>query len=315
MKILVTGASGLVGSALCCRLVRQGLTVLGAVRTLPDKITAGVDYRIVPDLGSETNWSEVLAGVNVVVHCAARMDVMQDTVDDPLMAFREVNVEGTVRLAKQAIDRKLKRFIYISSLKVNGEYTEDYHFTAGDVPMPTAPYSISKWEAEQSLKNIAEGTDLEVVIIRPPLIYGPGVRDNFLLLLKLVKLGLPLPLGAIENRKSLVGLDNLVDLIVTCLNHNAAANQTFLVSDGEDLSTPELLRRMAVAMKRPARLIAIPVPLLVKLAGLLGKEGFAFRLCSSLQADISKTQELLGWSPPVSVDESLQKNTDHFMSL
>jgi nucleoside-diphosphate-sugar epimerase len=314
MNTLVTGASGFVGSALCARLIGEGFAVFGAVRHLPAKKIVGVDYRIIPDMSSETNWSDALTGVNAIVHCAARVHIMQDTADDPLVVFRKVNVEGTVRLAKQAVDCGIKRFVYISSLKANGEYTEGVPFKADDVPEPDDPYGISKWEAEQALNEIAMETGLEVVIIRPPLVYGEGVRANFLRLMQAIKLGLPLPLGAIKNRRSLVALDNLVDLIVTCLRHKAAINQTFLVSDGEDLSTPELLRRVAHTMKRTACLFSVPVPLLINIASILGKAGFASRLCSSLQADINKTQNLLGWSPPVSVDEALQKTTDYFLS-
>lgn len=314
MRILVTGASGFVGSALCANLVEQGFMVLGAVRRLPDREIAGVDYRIVADLSGDTNWSEVLSGVDVVVHCSARVHVMQDIEKDPLEVFREVNVKGTIRLAEQAVDKGLKRFIYISSLKVNGECTDGNPFKADDIPKPTDPYSISKLEAEQALKGIARKTDLEIVIIRPPLVYGIGVRANFLRLMRTIKLGFPLPLGAIRNSRSLVALDNLVALIVTCLDNKAAANQIFLVSDGEDLSTPELFRRTARAMRRTARLFPISVPLLLKVADLLGKTGFAHRLCDSLQADINKTRDLLGWSPPFSVDESLEKTTQHFLS-
>ena len=314
MKVLVTGASGFVGRAICAHLTEQGLTVVGAVRHLPENRTTGVDYRIVPDINGETNWSEALTGINAVIHCAARVHIMQDTADDPLVAFRAINLEGTIRLVNQAVEGGLKRFVYLSSLKVNGEYTEGIPFTAEDVPKPIDPYSISKWEAEQALKSIATKNALEFVIIRPPLVYGEGVRANFFRLMQAIKLVFPLPLGAIKNRRSLVGLDNLVDLILTSLHHNAAANQTFLVSDGEDLSTPDLLRRTARAMKKPARIFPIPVPLLIKSANILGKVDFALRLCSSLQADIKKNQELLGWSPPFSVEESLQKTTQYFLS-
>ena len=314
MKVLVTGASGFVGSVLCANLVKKGFAVTGSGRSLPDREITGVDYRIIANLSEDTNWSKVLSGVNAVVHCAARVHIMQDTAHDPLEIFREVNVKGTICLAKQAVDKEVKRFIYISSLKVNGEYTADQPFTADDIPNPTDPYSISKWEAEQALKVIAAKTGLEVVIIRPPLVYGAGVRANFLKLMQAIKLGLPLPLNAIKNRRSLVSLDNLVALIEICLENKAAANQTFLVSDGEDLSTPELLRRTAGAMRRSARLFPIPVSLLIKTANLLGKSDFALRLCSSLQADINKTRDLLAWSPRVSVDESLQKTTKHFLS-
>jgi nucleoside-diphosphate-sugar epimerase len=314
VNILVTGSSGFVGSALCKTLAEQGLKVTGTLRSMVDKKIEGVDYRIVTDLKGDTNWYEVLAGINVVVHCAARVHIMQDRENNPLEVFREVNVKGTIRLAEQAVEKGIKRFVYISSLKVNGEFTEDHPFKADDIPEPVDPYSISKWEAEQGLKNIATLSGMEIVIIRPPLVYGEGVGANFLRLMQAIKLGLPLPLGAIKNRRSLVGLDNLVSLIVTCLDNKASANQTFLVSDGEDLSTPELLKRTAKAMKKSVCLFPVPVSILLKVASLLGKAGFAHRLCNSLYVDNGKTRDLLGWTPPSSVDESLQKTTQYFLS-
>lgn len=314
MKVLVTGASGFLGSALCGHLLAKGQTVIGAVRNMPENPLPGVEYRVVSDLSPETNWREALVGMGAVVHCAARVHIMKETSIDPLAAFREMNVKGTACLAGQLVDNGVKRFVFISSIKVNGETTSGHPFTADDTPAPKDPYGISKWETEQVLQRIAEKTGLEVVIIRPPLVYGPGVRANFLRLMQAVKRGMPLPLGAINNRRSLVALDNLMDLIDTCLNHPAARNQTFLVSDGSDLSTTELIKNMAAALDRPTRLIPVPESLLRVVAKLLGKTSIAQRLCSSLQVDINKTRDMLGWSPPVTGEEALRKTAAHFLA-
>ena len=314
MKVLVTGASGFVGSALCAYLIAKGHAVRGAVRRTSDKPLPGVDVRVVSDLSADTNWSEALAGINVVVHCAARVHIMNEASVDPLAAFRETNVKGTACLVKQVVDKGVRRFVYISSVKVNGEVTEGNPFRADDTPAPKDSYGISKWEAEQALRGIADETNLEIVIIRPPLIYGPGVSANFLRLMQGVMLGVPLPLGAINNSRSLVALENLVDLIETCLDHPEAVDQTFLVSDGEDLSLKSLLQRTAVALGKSVRLIPIPVSVLGVMLRLLGRADFAQRLCGSLQVDISKTRDCLGWSPPVSVDDALRKTAKYFLS-
>jgi nucleoside-diphosphate-sugar epimerase len=314
MKVLVTGASGFVGSALCAYLAAKSHTVRGAIRSTPRNLLPRVEYRSVSDMSIGANWSGALENINAVVHCAARVHVMDESSVDPLTAFREVNVKGTACLAEQAVDSGVKRFIYISSIKVNGEATRYHPFKAEDKPAPEDPYGISKWEAEQALREIAKKTGLEVVVIRPPLVYGPGVRANFLRLMKGIMLGVPLPLGAIKNRRSMVALDNLVDLIETCLNNPQAVNQTFLVSDGDDLSTKDLFQRTAMALGRPVRLIPIPVSLLWATARLLGKSDFAQRLCGSLQVDISNARNRLSWSPPISVDEALCKTAKHFLS-
>lgn len=311
--ILVTGATGLVGSSLVVRLVRDGVEIRACVRRDNAELPKGVQVVRVGNLTAEADWSHALSGVDVVVHAAARVHVMQDAAADPLQAFRRVNVQGTLQLARQAAAAGVRRFVFISSIKVNGEATQPGHpFTADDAPAPLDAYGISKMEAEQGLREISAQTGMELVIIRPPLVYGPGVRANFHAMMRWLARGMPLPLGAIHNLRSLVALDNLVDLLVTCIHHPAAANQTFLVSDGEDLSTSQLLRRMGQALGKPARLIPVPPELLKLGAALLGKPAVAQRLCGSLQVDISKTRQLLGWRPPVSVDAGLKKAAEGY---
>jgi len=306
--ILITGANGFVGRSLCAVLAQSGQAVVAVTRhALPDRATNIVNCQI-RALTIDTDWQHSLQGCDAVVHLAARVHVMTDTAADPLSEFRRVNVDGTLNLARQAAAAHVRRFIFISSIKVNGEATRlGQAFTSADVPNPQEPYSISKHEAEQGLCKVAEETGMEVVIIRPPLVYGPRVRANFQSMMRWLKRGVPLPLGAIHNKRSLVALDNLVDLIITCLDHPAAANQTFLVADGEDLSTTELLRRMGEALGSPAWLIPVPISLLEAGAALLGRRDMAQRLCGSLQVDILKTRDLLGWNPPISVDEGLRR--------
>jgi nucleoside-diphosphate-sugar epimerase len=265
-------------------------------------------------LSAETDWTVALGKVEQVVHLAARVHVMNDKSSDPLAEFRRVNVEGTAAIARQAAVAGVKRIVFLSSVKVNGEFTEAGHpFTADDAPAPEDSYGVSKYEAEQLLRQIAAETGMEVVIIRPPLVYGPGVKANFESMMRWLARGVPLPLAAVtNNRRSLVALDSLVDLIVTCLNHPAAANQTFLVSDGEDLSTAQLLKRMGAAIGQPARLFYLPPTLLRLGASVLNRPGIYQRLCGSLQLDIAKTRQLLGWTPPVSVDEGLRRAAEGF---
>ena len=266
------------------------------------------------DLEPSTDWSVALGGVSAVVHCAARVHVMSDTAADPLAEFRQVNVQGTLNLARQAAAVGARRFVFVSSIKVNGEATQlGRPFTADDAPAPLDAYGVSKMEAEQGLRELSAQTGMEVVIIRPPLVYGPDVKANFAAMMRWLRRGIPLPLGAIHNQRSLVALDNLVDLIVTCLSHPAADNQTFLVSDGEDVSTTELLQRMGQAMNRPARLIPVPAGLLMQAAALLGKRDVAQRLCCSLQLDIEKTRQLLNWNPPLTLDQGLKKAAEGFV--
>lgn len=308
-RVLVTGANGFVGRALCAEAVLRGWMVNGVTRqSCYFPCESGIKNYLVNSIDEETNWQLGLIEINVVVHLAARVHVMQDKAGDPLAQFRRINVEGTLNLARQAAVAGVSRFIFISSIKVNGEATQrGYSFKADDVLMPLDAYSISKMEAEQGLKKIAAQTGMDVVIIRPPLVYGPGVKANFAAMMRWLRHGVPLPLRAIDNQRSLVALDNLVDFILTCLTHSAAANQIFLVSDGEDVSTSALLYRMGEVMNRPARLFPVPMGLLKLAAALVGRRDMAQRLCGSLQVDIEKNRQLLGWCPPLTLNQGLQK--------
>jgi len=312
--ILVTGATGFVGRMLCAELIRLGNPVQAALRDSASLGVAGCEPVKISNIQSDTDWTNALRGVDTVVHLAARVHVMHETSSDPLSAFRMVNTAGTENLARQAVRAGVRRFVYLSSIKVNGEQTlPSRPFTEADLPAPLDPYGVSKCEAEEGLRKIAQQTDMEVVIIRPPLVYGPGVKGNFLNMMRWLHKGVPLPLGAITNARSLIALENLIDLIVTCLHHPNAANQTLLVSDGEDLSTTELLKRTASAMGRKARLIPVPELILQTGARVLGKPELSQRLCGSLQVDISKAGELLGWKPSVTVDQALKKTVEHFL--
>lgn len=308
---LVTGANGFVGSAVITALKRKQLAVRGAVRSssMEGCVTVG-------DIGPDTNWLSALDGVETVIHTAARVHVMADTASDPIAAFRHVNVEGTRRLAEQAAQAGVNRLIFISSIKVNGDTTSGSQgavpFSPSSPACPVDAYGQSKWEAEQALHDVAARTGLEVVIIRPVLVYGPGVKANFQAMMRWLVRGVPLPLGAIHNKRSLVALDNLVDLVMTCINHPAAVNQTFLVSDDEDLSTTELLRRMAESLDKRVCLLPVPESLLKGGAMLLGRHDIALRLLGSLQVDIYQTKDTLGWVPPVSVDDALKKTAEGF---
>jgi nucleoside-diphosphate-sugar epimerase len=310
MKLLITGSSGFIGSALVREALSRDLDVRPVYRrgsASANCETPPLSLAIIERLDGQTDWQESLRGVDVVVHCAARAAAGTHTNDGTIADFREVNVEATLNLARQASMSGAKRFVFISSIKVNGEMTRiGAPFTPEDNPSPQDVYGQSKADAEAGLLQICRETALEFCIIRPPIVYGPGVKGNFLSLFKYVRSGAPLPFGAIKNnRRSLIGIDNLVDFILLSAEHASAANQTYLVSDGEDLSTAELIKRMASSLDRPARLVSVPSSLLRVTARLLGKEDVASRLLDSLQVDLRKNIAHMNWRPRVSVNEGL----------
>ena len=302
-KILVTGATGFIGKALLEYLRGETYDVLGSARK---EATAARGLVRAPELSATSDWREALVGRNVVVHTAARAHVLKEAELDPLAVFRAVNTAGTLNLARQAADAGVRRFVFISSIGVNGLSTRNGEcFTELSPPAPHNDYALSKWEAEQGLLEIARETGMEVVILRPPLIYGPGVKANFLHLLKLVDSGWPLPLGGIRNRRSFLFLGNFVDAVRVCVEHPGAAGQTFLLDDGEPVSTPELIREVARAMGRPERLFAVPVGMLELVGSLLGKRAAVARLTGSLIVDSSAIRLRLGWAPPFSLEAGL----------
>jgi nucleoside-diphosphate-sugar epimerase len=306
--IVVTGANGFVGLDLIRYLLLAGFDVRACARRKIDLFDKSSSQFHFYKIDGDDRLQPVLQGAQAVVHAAARVHVLKDAALDPLAEFRKINVEGTLRLARGAAEAGVKRFIFLSSIGVNGITTVvGAPFTEMQHSRPHNAYALSKLEAEQGLKKIAAETGLEVVIIRPPLVYGCNAPGNFGVLMRTVQRGWPLPLGAVHNQRSLVALDNLVDFIVTCITHPKAANQTFLVSDGQDLSTSELVRGMAQASGVPARLLPVPVWALQAGASLLGKGDAVQRLCGNLQVDISKARSLLGWLPPVSVAEGLRR--------
>jgi nucleoside-diphosphate-sugar epimerase len=307
--VLVTGASGFVGGALCSALSASGRRVRRVVRrldTLADSVAVG-------DIGPDTDWSAALEGVDSIVHLAARTHVLRETGPDGLAAYRRINVGGTGQLARAAAARGVRRLVFLSSVKVNGERTEARPFTEDDAPRPEDAYGISKWEAEQALARAAPGTRLETVVLRPPLVYGPGVKGNFLRLLGLVARGVPLPLGRIDNRRSLIYLGNLVDAIVRGLDAPRAAGATYLAADGEDLSTPALVRALADALGVKPRLLAFPV-LPLRLAATLAGRGAEFaRLAGSLQVDSSRIRRELDWHPPHTLARGLERTARWYL--
>jgi len=305
--VLVTGATGFVGPFVGAALRARGHRVRAALRR-PTPTPGGADEAaVVGEIGPHTDWAGALEGVEAVVHLAARVHVMRERATDPLAAFRQVNALGTEALARQAAVQGVRRLVLVSTIKVNGEATGDTPFREDDPPAPADPYGVSKWEAEQALWRVCAETRLEGAVVRPPLVYGPGVGGNLRRLLRALAGGWPLPFGAIDNQRSLLGAWNLADLLALALAHPAAAGETFLAADGEDLSTPEILRRLGQALGRPARLVRVPPPILRLGGRLVGRGEELDRLCGSLRVDAGKASRMLGWTPPVSVDEGLAR--------
>lgn len=327
-RILVTGANGFVGNALHRELITRDFAVRGAVGGLegrlhrfprPDPLPEDASRSLIPspfpagegivkieDIGPETDWSAALDRVDCVVHLAARVHVMKDAAADPQAEFRRTNTVGTERLAHCAAAAGVKRLVFVSTIKVNGEETRGKPFTESDLPYPEDPYGISKWEAEQALARVGADTGLEIVVLRPPLIYGPGVKGNFLTLLNVIMRGIPLPLAAVDNKRSLLYLGNAVDALILAATHPEAAGKTFLLSDGRDVSSPELILRLAKEMDAPGRLLHCPRSLLRLGGRMLGKAGAVSRLVESLQVDSSAIRRELGWEPPFSLEDGLR---------
>lgn len=313
-RVLVTGATGFVGRALCPRLLAEGWQVRAALREEGSaRLCAGVEAAFIESIGPQTSWDAALKGVDTVVHLAARVHQMHETAPDPLVAYREVNALGTERLARAAARAGVRRLVFASSVKVNGEESA-LPYREQTPPVPVDPYGISKWEAEQALRWVAAETGLEVVLLRPTLVYGPGVKANFYTMFRVIERGFPLPLAGIRNRRSLVYLGNLVDALVLCLTHPQAAGETFLVSDAEDVSTPQLVRRAARALGVPVRLVPFPVPLLRLACRLAGKASACARLTNSLAVDSSLIREKLGWRTPYTLQEGLEETARWYLA-
>lgn len=312
--VLITGATGFLGRALSSHLVAQGINVRGTLlqSDSPFMLVSGVEPAVIEPLGADNNWSKVLKSVETVFHLAARVHVVCETARNPLAEFRRTNTDGTLNLARQAEDAGVKRFVFMSTIGVNGDNSGDRVYNADDIPQPHNPYSVSKYEAELGLNKLALAAEMKFVVVRAPLVYGPENPANFFALLNIISKGIPLPLASICNKRSFIYVSNLVDALEVCATHPKAAGQLFLISDGDDVSTPELIRRTASALGIPNRLFPFPVTLM-RLAGkLIGKSGAVNSLTGSLTVDSSKIREELGWSPPFSMDYALKETAEWF---
>lgn len=308
--VLVTGANGFVGSALCSRMQQRGIAYLPVMRT---GMATACRKACVKEIHPLTDWSAELKEVNAILHLAARVHLLHDSSPDPLRDYRLVNVDATLNLARQAAAAGVRRFVFLSSIKVNGESTDIRPFSEADVPAPIDPYGISKYEAEQGLLALAQQTGLEVVIIRPPLVYGPGAKANFLQLMRWVHRGIPLPLASVDNRRSMIFVSNLVDFILCCLTHEAAGGHTFLVSDNHDVSVADLIRHLSIAMGKRSPLFPFPSRMLEHVARLTGRKDVVTRLLSSLQVDIQCAQSVLNWKPSYTFEAGIEKTVRHFL--
>lgn len=309
MKIAVTGANGFIGAALTHKLCEKGYDVRGIVRSKERALNRNSHLEIfaVGEINDATNWNDALKGIDVVIHLASRVHKLIDVYINPLADYRRVNTDGTQRLAEMSAGAGVKRLIFMSTIKVNGEKTAGDAFTENHLAHPQDPYAISKWEAEQALHNISDSTGLEIVILRSPLVYGPGVKANFLRLLGMVNKNIPLPLSMVNNKRSMIYIGNLVDAIIRCIEHPDAVNKTFLVSDGQDVSTPDLIRMIAGALGKKARLFPCPAPLLEMIGKITGNSSEVERLTGSLQIDSAKIRRTLNWTPPYTVEEGIME--------
>lgn len=315
LEVLITGATGFVGRFLCAHLLEDGFSVRATVRSsgTAASLVAGVEPTSIESIGPETEWRHAVNDIDTVIHLAARVHIMNDPSSDPLAHFRRVNVQGTEKLARQAAYSGVKRLVFVSSIKVNGEENAT-PYTPNSPPSPSDPYGISKWEAEQALRKIGQETGMEVVVVRPTLVYGPGVKANFLAMMNIVAKGIPLPLASIANRRSLISVGNLVDALAICAVHPQAAGKTYLVSDGEDISTPDLIRRTARALGVPARLFPVPASVMRFAGAVTGKLAAVDRLLGSLTVDSSRIRSELGWKPPFSMEEGLRETAEWYIN-
>lgn len=313
-SVLITGATGFIGRALCKRMLIDGWMVRGTVRSKNDlnRLQVGVHPVIINTIGPETDWSDALDSVDVIIHLAARVHVMTETVNEPFAAFRQVNVYGSERLAQMAVKARVKRFVFLSSIGVHGNIAQ-HPLTESDKPEPIKPYTLSKFEAEIGLSHIAEQSGMELIVIRAPLVYGPENPGNFYRLLKIIDSGVPLPFANINNRRSFIYIENLVDAITTCIANQNSSGQIYLVSDGEDISTPDLISRLASALGKPARLFNIPLTVLKAAGILLGRREIMDRLVESLVLDSSKIRGELNWVPPYTMNSGLGKTAEWFL--